>query len=296
MGNRTTVGAMDSDQNYDGLVNLLAQPTAALSLWVEMYAQNPMRLPRKLDAESLVATLEPITDALANVVALDRDGIRSDVRFRPGSQELREVEKAVSFAAANLAVDGFTGFDAGALLFSLRDVTCGPLHGSALIEMQAYMEWLVVLAADSLATAREQASLERWHNQLDEGTPLIMITPQLPAALFVCPPDRSVVASIFGRLLLTIVRTGGNAVIIDVSGISGRLDETFAQGLETFVGHVRVATRIRIIVCGVHGDDVEDWKAIGDRHGADLHFENYFDSCVNAALKSGGWRLVAPKG
>ncbi len=286
---------MHSGHNYDGLVNLLADPTHTLALWAEAFTQSPMRLPHKIDSESLIATLEPITDALADVVAPDREGNCREPRFHPGAQELREVEKAVSFAAANLAVAGFSGFDVGALLFSLRDVICAPIGGTALTEMQAYMEWLVVLAADSLATGREQAAIERWHNQLDEGTPLIMITPQLPAVLFVCQPDRRVIASVFGRLLLTIVRTGGTAVIIDVRGVAGRFNSVFAEGLETFVGHARVATRIRILACGVHGDDVSAWKAIADRHGADLHFENHFDSCVSGALKSGGWRLVAPK-
>ena len=286
---------MHSGHNYDGLVNQLAEPMKALHMWVATFGESPIRMPRQIDSATLTATLEPIMEALANVVAPNRDGDRPSPRFRPGAQELREVEKAVSFAVANLAVDGFTGFDAGALFLSLRDVVCSAIDGAALAEMQTYMEWLVVLAADSLATGREQAAIERWHNQLDEGTPLIMITPQLPAALFVCQPDRRVVASVFGRLLLTIVRTGGTAVIIDVRGISGRLNEEFAEALETFVGHARVATRIRIMVCGVHGDDVPAWQAIADRHNADLHFENYFDSCVSAALKSGGWRLVAPK-
>lgn len=286
---------MDSGHNYDGLINLLAEPMTALGLWVDAFAASPMRLSRSLDMASVTATLKPIIDALANVVAPDRDGNPAEPRFRPGAQELRELEKAVTFAAANLAVDGFSGFDAGALFFSLRDVTCGAIRGAALTEMHTYMEWLVVLAGDSLATAREQAAVERLHNQLDEGTPLIMITPELPAALFVCQPDRRVVASVFGRLLLTIVRTGGSAVIIDVRGIAGRLDPAFAESLETFVSHERIATRIRIIACGVHRGDVSAWQKIAKRHGADLHFENYFDSCVKAALSSGGWRLVAPK-
>lgn len=286
---------MDTGHNYDSLVALLGQPTVALQEWVAAFIASPMRLPGAIDTRLLPASLEPIVQALASVVAPDRLGRRpADLHFLPGAQSLREVEKAVSFAAANLAVDGYSGFDVGALFFSLRDVLCGALEGAAGEEMQRYMEWLVVLAADSLATGREQAAIERWHDQLDEGTPLVMITPELPAALFVCQPDRRVVASVFGRLLLTVVRTGGKAAIIDVRGVSGRLQPTFAEGLETFVGHSRVAKRIQIFVCGVHADDVPTWEDIAARHGADMHFETHFDSCVASALKIGGWRLVGP--
>ena len=286
---------MESGYDYQGLIELLAEPAGVLELWVASFARSPMRVPRSFDRPSLLASLEPITDAIGNVVAPDRAGKRPvDLHFIPGARALREVEKAISFAAAHLAVDGFTGFDAGALLFGLRDILCAPLQGLARDEMQLYMEWLVVLAADSLATGREQAAIERWHHQLDEGTPLVMITPELPATFFVCEPDRQVVASVFGRLLLTVVRTGGKAVIVDVRGMSGRSQSSFFDGLESFIGHARIATRIKILACGVHVDDIRSWKTIGDRHGADLQFENYFDTCVQIALKAGGWRIVAP--
>ncbi|MCP4448765.1 MAG: hypothetical protein GY811_26040 [Myxococcales bacterium] len=286
---------METENNYGGLIELLAEPSVVLTQWGLAFGESPMRLSYKMDTEVLSATLEPIINALADVFAPARNGEQpTSMHFCPGARELRELEKSVSFAAANLAVDGFTGFDVGALLLSLRDVLCSALKGAALAEMRHYMEWLVVLAADSLATGREQAAVERWHNQLDEGTPLIMITPELPATLFVCEPDRRVVASVFGRLLLTIVRTGAVAAIVDVRGVSGRMSRGFAEGLESFVGHARIAKRIRIFACGVHADDVPGWRAIAQRFEAEVHFENYFDSCVSAALEDGGWRLVSP--
>jgi len=286
---------MQREHEHHRLTDVLADPDLVLAEWLAAFDSSVMRLHWGLDSEQLQASLKPIVQALAVVVAPDRMGRRPvQFRFEPGAQELREVEKSVSFASANFAVEGFSGFDAGALFLCLRDVLCASLDGDVLLEMQHYMEWLVVLAADSLATGREQAALEMWSNQLDEGTPLIMITPELPAALFVCQPGRRVVAGVFGRLLLAVVRTGGKAVIIDVRGVSGRLTEDFADALETFISHGRVAHRIRILACGVHADDVPRWENIASKHGADLHFENYFDSCVTTALAAGGWRLIAP--
>ncbi len=282
--------------DFDRLDELLASPNAMIANWVRVFERSPMRLPRLVDPTVLSASLEPIAEALQTLVAPDRLGIRpSTLELAPGAASLREVEKAVSFAAANLAVEEFTGFEIGALFFALRDVLSDGLSAEGAGVVQRYLEWLVVLAADSLATGREQAAIERWHNQLDEGTPLIQITSQLPAALFVCQPDQRVVASVFGRLLLTVVRTGAPSAILDLRGLAGRLSAGFAESLETFLGHKRIAGRVEIFACGVHGDDVAIWKEIADRVGSTVHFENYFDTCVQTALGIGGWRLIGPK-
>lgn len=287
---------MESEHHYQGLRALLESPTSVLDSWIAAFIASPMRMPRAVDVESLRATLEPITDALANVVAPDRSGRRpATLHFVPGGHALRDLEKAVSFASAHLVVDGLSVFDVGALLFGLRDTLCAPLEGSSRDEMQRYMEWLVVLAADALATGREQAAVERWHNQLDEGTPLVMITPELPAALFVCEPNRRVISSVLGRLLLTVVRTGSKAAIIDIRGMSGRPKPSFYESLESFVGHARIANRIKLLACGVHADDMPAWRQIGDRSGTEIHFETHFDSCVAAGIQAGGWRLVSPQ-
>lgn len=294
-GESNYAAPMISGHDFDSLVELLARPADAVEKWALTFKHSAMRLPRTFDLAELSATLGPIAEALGNLVAPNRNGVRpTTLQLSPGALELREVEKAVSFAAANLAVDGFSGFDVGAAFFALRDVLCRDLSEPAYADVQRYLEWLVVLAGDSLATGREQAAVERWHNQLDEGTPLIMITSQLPAALFVCQPDRQVVASVFGRLLLTVVRTGAPSAILDVRGMAGRLTEGFAESLETFLGHSRIAGRVQILACGVHIDDVGRWSEIAARAGAQLDFENYFDTCVQTALNVGGWRLVAP--
>ena len=264
-----------------------------MARWMDCYEASTLRLPRAVERESVSSTVESIVEALANFVAPDREGrLLENPSFKPGACELREVEKAVSFAAARLGVAGFTGFDVGALVFALRDVLCCHLKGPAEAEMQAYMEWLAVLAGDSLATGREQAALERWHDELDDGTPLIMITPELPAALFVCQPDRRVAAGVFGRLLLSVVRTGAKATIIDVGGISGGLSAPFAEPLERFLAHPKVAGSVTIFARGVHANDVSSWKEIGERAGANIVFEVYFDVCVAESLRLGGWRLL----
>jgi hypothetical protein len=260
---------------------------------MDRYEASLLRIPKAVDRASMSSSVESIVESLANVVAPDRDGhILENLSFRPGANHLREVEKAVSFMAARLGAAGFTCFDVCGLIFALRDVLCEHLHGPAETEMLGYMEWLAVLAADSLATGREQAALERWHNELDEGTPLVMVTPELPAALFVCKPDSRVAAGVLGRLLLSVVRTGARAAIIDVSGISGRLEVAFADALERFLSHSKVAGTVTVFARGVHANDVSSWEDIANRSGAKIIFEDYFDVCVAESLKIGSWRLL----
>jgi hypothetical protein len=257
------------------------------------YESSLLRLPKAVDRASMSSSVEVIVECLANVVAPDRDGhLLDNLSFRPGANHLREVEKAVSFMAARLGATGFTCFDVCGLIFALRDALCEHLEGAGEIEMKSYMEWLAVLAGDSLATGREQAAMERWHDELDEGTPLVMVTPELPAALFVCKPDSRVAAGVLGRLLLSIVRTGAKAAIIDVSGISGRLEPAFAEALERFLSHTKVAGAVTVFVRGVHANDVSSWQDIAAISGAKIVFEEYFDVCVAESLKIGNWRLL----
>ncbi len=281
--------------DYAVLAEQLKLPAVVLEAWMDAFAASTLRMPGAIERESMAATVEPIVDALASVVALDRAGRAPvNLRFTPGSLELREVEKAVSFAAALMGADGFTGFDLGALLFALRDVLVQSLVEPARTELQGYMEWLAVLAADSLATGREQALLERMAHELDDGTPLLMITNELPAVLFVGRPNQSVVANIFGRLLLMVVRTGAKAVIIDVRGMASRLDPAFAEPLERFLSHPRVGSRTTVYACGVHGDDGPFWDDVAKAAGVRLVMEGYFDACVQSALAVSGWRIISP--
>ena len=283
------------DRLYQQLAAALLKPASMTARWMDGYESSLLRIPKAVDRASMASSAEVIVESLANVFAPDRNGRTLDnLSFRPGANHLREVEKAVSFVAARLGAGGFTCFDVGGLIFALRDVICEHLQGAGETEMKSYMEWLAVLASDSLATGREQAAIERWHNELDEGTPMVMVTPELPAALFVCKPDSSVAAGVLGRLLLSVVRTGAKAVIIDVSGISGRLELAFAEALERFLSHAKIAGAVTVFARGVHANDVSSWQDIGARSGAKIIFEEYFDVCVTESLKIGNWRLLRP--
>lgn len=279
--------------DYSQLTEALACPEEVVSQWAEVFANSALRLPQAIERQAICSMIRPVVAALAEVLGPDRAGHPPlDLRFLAGARHLREVEKSVSFVASNLGTSGFGGFDVGALVFALRDVLIQSVQGPAATEMQAYMEWLAVLAGDSLATGRELAAQERWRDELDNGLPLVMVTQELPAAFFLCQPDARVVAGVFSRLLLTIVRTGAKAAIVDVGGMSCGLDPGFADALQRFCEHPKVSGKSTLFACGVRNDDVDSWKAIADAAGTEVIFENYFDICVTQALNLGGCRLI----
>ncbi|MBL4634898.1 MAG: hypothetical protein JKY56_13585 [Kofleriaceae bacterium] len=272
-------------------------PEQVLALCVDRYEASTLRMPSEVARAAVAAQLTPLVHALSAMVAPDRAGRAvSNLELRPGLSELREVEQAVAFLASNVgstrrSSKGMaSGYDVGAALFSLRDVLSMELPAAATKELQSYIEWLVVLAGESLAHGREQAALERFSDELDAGTPLLMITQELPAAIFVCSPERRVVAGILARLLLAVVRTGAKALIIDISGVSKNWIPQLRESLEEFFENPRVGGKTTVFMCGISNSELSTWEELEKRVPTTLVFENYFDICVQSAIQIGKGR------
>lgn len=274
------------------LAHALTHIDPVVDEWLVAYKTSQIRLPVPVDA-SLRSMLRPVLSTLSDAVSADREGRWPVLELTPGCLALREVEKSISFLAANLAAYGFTAFDVCALFFALRDVLKPRLADRSLYpDLRTYMEWLAALASDSLAKARERAAQERWDRLLDNGMPLVMITPELPAAFFLCDPIGPIITSLFERLLLMIVRTGAKSAILEVSGLDIRVSDSFAVALEHFCLHNKVRNHLTIFACGVHADEIERWKTVANSSGTNIVFENHFDMCVEHALRQGGHRIL----
>ncbi len=282
---------MNGTSDFSTLLLALRDPERVLALCIDCYESSKVRMPSEVERAAVGAQLTPLVHAFSEMVSPDRAGRAvSNLEFRAGVSELREIEQAVAFLASNvgstrrLAKGMASGYDVGAALFSLRDVLSGELPAAAKEELQSYFEWLVVLAGESLAHGREQAALERFSDELDAGTPLLMITQELPAAIFVCSPERRVVAGILARLLLAVVRTGAKALIIDISGVSTNWIPQLRESLEEFFQNPRVGGKTTVFLCGISNRDLSTWEDLDKRVPTTLVFENYFDICVQSAI------------
>jgi hypothetical protein len=230
-----------------------------LERWLAGYQSSRLRVPRPVDLRELGGTAEGILEALA--AGLSEPGAA------PGHGALREAEKRVAFAGGSFGMlGGASAFDISALIVALREVlvaeAASPAEAAGLTRL---FDWLAALALEGYATSREQALRLRHRDALDRGTPVVMITPELPAALLVGEPDRTVLEGAFGRLLLSIVRVGARACIIDAGGLVRAADPVVLDSLCSFARHKKVAHGVHIILCGLPGDAEPAWiDAIGD--------------------------------
>ncbi len=292
---------MVGENEFASLLESLKKPEQVILHTVRSFSRCQYRTPEDVDAAVLSSLLLPLVQALACAVSPDRNGYCAPLVFRPGQPELREVEQAIVFLASN-AGTRFTreaspcssGFDIGALLFSLRDVLIAGLETQARDSLQGYWEWLVVLAGDSMANSRVQSARERFLIEMDEGTPLLMITPELPAAIFVCSPNKAVIEGVLSRLLLTIVRTGAKAAILDLRGLTKEARSQLLQSAQALFEHPRVSAIVTLFLCGVDHADLPHWEEMAKSTGVHLNFESYFDICVTSAMKCAGWRILKP--
>jgi hypothetical protein len=277
---------MDPHTAFPGASAALAPAEGRRALvdrWLQAYERSLMRLPRPIDLRTLGSSAEGVLDALAVGLA-DADGA-------PGHGPMREAEKRFAFLGGNFGTDGGSAFDIVALVLALRDVltleAIAPPERAALAKL---FDWLAALALEGYVTSRVDSIRQRNRDALDRGTPVVMITPELPAALLVGEPDRMVLEGAFGRLLLSVVRVGARAVIIDATGLMRSADAALLDSLSSFGRHRKVAGAVQLIVVGVTGDAVGAWTdAIG---GADkLLVVERFEDAVDAALAASGLKI-----
>ena len=267
---------------------------------VEAFRASPVRMPRPVDAPGAERLLAPIVEALGDALSapIEVPGQPAPAHLTaldlvPGSNSCREVEKAAALVGAILAAESTTGFDLAALFFSLRSVLGSlPLPPDEAEALAGFAEWLAVVAFDAFAAARVQAERERSREQLEEGTPVVMITPELPAAFPVGRPDGVLLDSVLSRLLLLIVRVGARAVVIHAGGMTEQDRPEVIAALSRFMRHRKVAGAVHLVVVGVEPEAERSWRSLADDIGTPLTFEGHFDAAVERALSLSGYRLV----
>ena len=255
-----------------------------IARWMQGYQDSRLRLPRRLDLDELSGAAEGLCEALGAGLG--------DSDATPGHGALREAEKRVAFIGGSFGMAGASAFDLSGFVLALRDAlaafAASVEERAALVEL---FDWFCALALEGYATSREDALRLRHRDELERGTPLVMITHDLPAALLVGDPDRAVLESVFGRLLLSVVRVGAKAVIIDGSGLTRAADERVIDSLSSFARHRKVAGgAVLLALSGLPSDAEAAWKdACGE--GTRHEIIERFDDAVTAALAMYGLKV-----
>jgi len=239
----------------------------------------------------------PIVESLADMISPIKGSVDGALAvptvLTPGAGHLREVEKSAAFIGGTLASTEASGFDVAALILALRDVLLPYTVGSTRDELNEFFVWLAVLAVDSFSSARTMASLERISDQLEEGTPVVMIHHQLPAALPVGDPNSGVLDSIFSRLLLQVVRAGAAAAIVDASGLKRPGSPEMIEALCQFMQHRKIQGRVELIAVGLVPEVEAAWLDAAASSGVKMTPERDFDRAVELGLAAAGYRILA---
>jgi hypothetical protein len=256
---------------------------ALIARWMQGYQDSRLRLPRRLDLSELSGAAEGLCEALGAGLG--------EPDAAPGHGPLREAEKRVAFVGGSFGMAGASAFDLSGFVLALRDaLVVEAASEPEKVALAGLFDWFCALALEGYATSREDALRLRHRDELERGTPLVMITHELPAALLVGDPDRAVLESVFGRLLLSVVRVGAKAVILDGQGLTRAADERVLESLSSFARHRKVAGEVLVVLTGLPPDAEAAWKeACGEttRH----QLVERFDDAVATALAAYGLKV-----
>ena len=289
---------------------LREQQADLLKRWVDGYRRSPLRMPRAVDPQAVSRLISPILECLADALgpasavpgrAASEPGLPLQLpasALVAGSTLAREVEKAAALVGALHATGDATGFDIAALFGALRDVFAAvPLGPGGLAEderaaLVRFAEWLSAVAIDSFSAARVHAERERWREQLEDGTPVVLLAPELPAAFVVGRPDGVLLDSVLSRLLLLVVRVGARAALIDAAGMADPTRPEVLEALGRFLAHRKISGPVSLFAVGLDDGPERAWREQARRSGTELTFDAHFDHALDRALSVAGYRLV----
>jgi len=252
-----------------------------LSSWAHRFERSTKRGPGARPARQHAAIASGLIESLA--VAFSSD----PPELSPGAPALRDLEKAAFFAGATWAVDGGTGFEIAAIITTLRDAVLEHADLETAPPLAELFEWLLVLTLDAFATAGKRAISERANEQLDAGTPVLLLTPELPAVLLVGSPTEDVLDGILARAMLLVVRVGAPTLLLDVSGLADPAAKPIQAAMRRLFEHRRMST-VELAVIGAPTELSDRWRGEAQAHNvASRWFDRFDDAFAHAAGRAG---------
>ena len=266
---------------YQLATTLSTARETVLGAWAHRYERSTKRGPGARPARVHAPIVSGLIEALAVAVSGDA------VVLTPGHAALRDLEKGAVFAGATWSSEGASGFEIAAIVSALRDAVLEHADlelGAGLGEL---FEWLQVLALDAFATAGRRAVAERAAEQLEAGTPVLLLTPEIPAVLLVAAPGDDVLDSILARAMLLVVRVGAPTLLLDVSGVADVEAKPVTIAIGRLLEHRRMG-QVELAVIGASDGVAERWRRAAESHKvATSWFERFDDALAHAARRTG---------
>ncbi len=266
---------------YQLATTLVQSRETVLASWAHRYERGGKRGPGARPARQHAPIVSGLLEGLAVAVTGDT------VDLRAGQPALRDLEKAVVFAGATWSADGASGFEVGAVMSALRDAVLEHADLDLAPAVTDLFEWLVIIALDAYATAGRRAVAERAAEQLEAGTPVVLLTPDLPAVWLVGAPTEDALDSILARAMLLVVRVGAATLLLDVGGLADANARAVGAAMERLWAHRRMG-QVELAVVGAATEVADRWRREADAHKvATSWFERFDDALAHAARRAG---------
>lgn len=256
-----------------------------LASWAHRFERSTKRGPGARPARHHAAIASGLVESLAVALASEPPALA------PGDPALRDLEKAAVFAGATWSADGATGFEIAAVIAALRDAVLEHADLETATPLAELFEWLTLLALDAFATAGKRAVAERAAEQLEAGTPVLLITPEIPAVLLVGAPTEDVLDGILARAMLLVVRVGAPTLLLDVSGLADPAARPVGAALARLFEHRRMST-VELAVIGAPGGVADRWRGAAEAHKVAARWFDRFDDAFAHAVSRAGLGLV----
>jgi len=228
---------------------------SVVASWSHRFDRSGLRGPAASRAVEHAAMVGGLIESLAVAAGAGPD------QLRPGSSALRDLEKATAFAGASLAASGASGFEVGALVLALRDAVLEHCDIELAQPIDTLFEWLSLIALDAFATAGKRAAAERAAEQLEHGTPVLLLTPEIPGVFLVGAPPEDVLDSVLARAMLLVVRVGAASLLVDTTGLQDLGAPPVRAAMDRLLGHRRMST-VELILVADGGEAAERWRSV----------------------------------
>jgi len=253
-----------------------------LARWVEAVADSSRG---RITHAELTAELAPILDAI--VVALGSATVTT------ATDSFAEVRALLAELSRSRALQGFSPSETATSVFALKQVAldAGGITDDAqlVLSLSRLLDELALFTFETYADARDRIISQQAEEMLELSTPVVKLWDGIVAVPLVGTLDSARTQVVTEKLLQTLVDTGSEHAIIDITGVPA-VDTQVAQHLLKTV----VAARLMgadCIISGIRPQIAQTIVALGIEFGDIATKASLADALVLALRKSGVTRL-----
>jgi rsbT co-antagonist protein RsbR len=266
---------MADDEVVRGRQVLAANQEQLLPAWIDAAAA---RLRGRMTRQELESELRTLYAALAS----------------EGTDTLDEVRSIITELSRSRARQGFSPTETSGAITSLKDSLAplareGRVSVDDLVSVSALVDDLGLLTFETYVAARERVIVDQSEQLLELSTPVVKLWEGVVAVPLVGTLDSARTQVVMESLLQTLVDTGSEHAIIDITGVAA-VDTQVAQHLLKTV----VAARLmgaECIVSGIRPQIAQTIVALGIEFGDIITKASLADALV-VCLRNSGFEVT----